>query len=411
MKGFRVYFLTQLKRLRQVFPFITAMTLLLTGCLILLALSMQTAEDASEKKKRVVIGLAGDTDSSYLSVGLLALRRLESTRYLFDFTLMSEQEAKKGLQDGRLTAYVVIPEGFEAAFDIGEKVEFLYATGNDTAAVSSVLMDELMDQIEETIGRTQQAINGIWNLMMRHPDGEDPDEVTDKMFLAYMDTILNWTAVYELTFCGWSDELSMKGYYFVGISVLFVLLWGITSSSLFVKKDYALPKLLKARGQSFAAQILAEYLVYLLLMLGNLFLMLLPLGTVLHVLKLEIPELGASPVWGVLLFLLKMLPAAALFAAMQFFLYELISDMVSGILLQFIVGVALGFLSGCIYPLSFFPQGIQRLAPLLPTGAAMQYGVGCMTGDVPFLQAAVMAAYLVLFLVSAAAVRTWRAGK
>lgn len=105
---------------------------------------------------------------------------------------------------------------------------------------------------------------------------------------------------------------------------------------------------------------------------------------------------------------MKMLPAAAVLSGFQFFLYELISDMISGILLQFLAGISLAYLSGCIFPVSFFPESIQRLVYLLPSGAVIRYGTKCMQGSFPAAESGIMLFYLLVFLGLAVTVRERR---
>ena len=63
-------------------------------------------------------------------------------------------------------------------------------------------------------------------------------------------------------------------------------------------------------------------------------------------------------------------PVAAMFAALQFFLFEAADGIVNGILLQLICGIGMGYLSGYFYPSAFFPEKMRMLGELLPSGAA-----------------------------------------
>ena len=209
-------------------------------------------------------------------------------------------------------------------------------------------------------------------------------------------------------YTGVGDGLSLSSYYFVAFSVLFMVLWGIAGGSLFVKRDVTLPKLLKARGQGVLGQITAEYLAYLLLMVTVILLFLLPVGFAMQKLGIEISQWKDAPIAGVVLFGVQMIPVMILLAALQFFLYELVSDIISGVMLQFLVGCGLGYLSGCIYPITFFPESIQRISPFLPTRAALQYGIGCMQGELAVKELAIMLFYLLLFLGLTAGLRERR---
>ncbi|MGN0167982.1 MAG: ABC transporter permease [Acetatifactor sp.] len=408
MEKFGVYFLAQLKRIRKAFPSIITMTLLLTGCMALLASSLQQADAASEKKQKVKIGLAGDTANSYLGFGMMALQRLDSSRFAIEFIEMTEEEAKKELEAGEISGYAVIPEGFVEALDRGENVRITYATANDTAGIGAIIMNELVTVISDVVVESQNAIYGTWRLLAQQNTEGDYGKITDQLYLRFVEMFLNRTVFYRVVLLGIADNLSMISYYFVGIMILFMLLWGITGSTLFVKRDVSLSKLLKAGGQSVVSQMAAEYLAYFTLMTVNMFLMILPVEVICYLTGIQVPEWEAAPVRGIFLFLVKMLPVAALLAGLQFFLYELISDMISGILLQFLVGISLAYLSGCIFPVSFFPESVQRLVPLLPSGAALQYGTKCMQGLFPVKEMGIIILYLLLFLGLAVMVRERR---
>ena len=91
--------------------------------------------------------------------------------------------------------------------------------------------------------------------------------------------------------------------------------------------------------------------------------------------------------------MLRGLPVAVLAAAVSYLVYSLVSDLISGVLLQFFVSLALCFVSGCLYPVYFFPSGVQRVAAWLPTGAARNYLAGA-----PWGLAVTLGYVLVLFL-------------
>ena len=41
--------------------------------------------------------------------------------------------------------------------------------------------------------------------------------------------------------------------------------------------------------------------------------------------------------------------------------------------MQFLFAIVLGYLSGCFYPLSFFPKSVETIASILPTKVALDY--------------------------------------
>ena len=116
-------------------------------------------------------------------------------------------------------------------------------------------------------------------------------------------------------------------------------------------------------------QVLSEFISFtLLLVCGVLCAGLLCAGLAGR-LGLSIPELaGQGSLWRLGL---RALPAALMLCAMSFFLYELTDSTVGGILTLFFSAVVQGYLSGCFYPSTFFPEGLRTAGALLPAGVAM----------------------------------------
>ena len=97
-------------------------------------------------------------------------------------------------------------------------------------------------------------------------------------------------------------------------------------------------------------------------------------------------------------FAVAVLPVICCVAAMQCFLYSIVSSLTEGILLNFIGTVGLGYLSGCFYPTYFFPQSIQTLAEFLPTGIAMKYLTQILCDFPSIEQMGLLLSYAGLFL-------------
>ena len=76
-----------------------------------------------------------------------------------------------------------------------------------------------------------------------------------------------------------------------------------------------------------------------------------------------------------------MLPSVFLICALQYLIYELCSDVVSGTLLQFVVSIGLAYISGCIYPVGFFPKSLQIASSYLPIGFSFEYMKKVLLGN------------------------------
>lgn len=405
MTRFRIYLLAQMKRVKKALPAVLIMTLLLTGCIALISKVMLIADSSSEKKQKVQIGLVGDISGSYLGFGISALQHLDSSRFAIEFIEMEEEEARDRLNHGTLSAFVIVPEGFVEAAVRGENMPLTYVSTSGSLRLGSMIMNELVNTISSLLTESQNAIYGMQNYLVNNGMSDIYWQATDELYLRFLDFILGRTSVYELEIMGLSGNLSMIGYYLCGFTVLFLLLWGIAGSPLYIKKDHALPALLSSKGQNTLSQMAGEFVAYFVLMATSFLLVIVLVAVAMGLTGFTLPEWEREGIGILFGFYVKMLPVAAVICAMQLLLFELTSDMVSGILLQFLCALSLGYLSGCFYPISFFPESIQIVQPLLPTGVAVNYGGNLLMEESTAIEMVLLLGYLLLFLVLATAVR------
>ncbi len=234
---------------------------------------------------------------------------------------------------------------------------------------------------------------------------------TDKLNLALINLVLSRSGFGEVELLGYADGLSMELYYFCKAVLLLLLLAGLLNCAFFARRSAALARFLKARGVGALWQILGEYLSYLGLVLMGLLSLSLPLVFILKQELIVIPEwegMGTSPFFG---FLKTLLPVAAMFGALQFFLYEAAEGIVNGILLQFLCGIGLGYLAGYFYPSAFFPERMRIIGSVLPSGAAARYVEEGLFGRASAGAVAAVFAYLAVFFTLAVMVRRGRIGR
>ena len=94
----------------------------------------------------------------------------------------------------------------------------------------------------------------------------------------------------------------------------------------------------------------------------------------------------------------KILPVLLLAAAFSFMLYALSRDLIGGVMLQFFVTVILCFVSGCLYPVYFFPVRVQQIAQWLPTGIARAQLASCITYSAPAQTLPMLLGYSAVFI-------------
>ena len=388
----------QIKRVLRYFPAVFCITLILAVMLGLVGLNMISQEESDEQKKMLEIAVVGNTTDSYLGIGIYALKQLDSSRFAIEIHELSEEEARKGLVDGWLTAYVVIPDNFIDSIVRGENLSVDYYTRNGQAGLGVMLMQEFTDIVSAMIVDSQNAIYGMQSFCRAYSLNDQLWTATDELNIQCIEVILSRTQAYELEILGVSNQLSLFGYYICGLTVLFFLIWGVNGCPLFVRRDMSMANLLSVDERGPVIQVICEFLAYFLLMAASLLGIAALIGAGSEMIELSTPEWGEVNFRVIMSFAGKLLPMTAMLTALALMGHELVSNIISGMLLQFLGAIVLGYVSGCFYPSSFFPAGIQKLGALLPSGVAMQYASGCMRSQVSVLNVLFLLGYLILFL-------------
>lgn len=405
MQKWKPYLKLQLKKVVRAFPGILLLTLILTLGIVFLMQIIFTLDASEESKKLMHVGIVGDAEESYLGMGITVLKNTDAIESMMDISSMSEEEAKEKLAAGEISAYLLIPEGFVDSVLTGENLSLTYVTTAEAQGLGGILVNELIATVSDMITTSQNAICAMQLYLVENDMNDSMSNATIQLNLRIIEAILNRMDIYQIKLVGVANNLSLLGYYFCSMMVLFLLLWGINCVSQFAREDVALFKILYRRGYSVPGQVLSEFLAYCVLMIVSMGCMLVAGGIVMNFMGLEIAEWELLKTGERLLFGCKLLPIIVMISAFQVMVDELVPGIVNGVLAQFLVTISLAYLSGCFYPVSFFPEAVQKLANILPTGVGLRYiqNALSMGGNMTDLLAMVL--YTLLFL---AVQMSWR---
>lgn len=401
----RRYFYAQLKRVIRTLP--RQLIVNLSVCLCVCVLAVVFIQDGflSQDGQKYRIGLVGDMSDSYLGFGVSAIQSLDDSRFMIELVAMTDKEARDAFGRGELYAIVQVPEGLMDSIESGANdCPIPYIASEGQKGIGAIVMGEIVDVASTLVTCSQSAIFGMQTIMLEEDMREEFWDATNMLNLLLIELVINRSGLCDVEVLGIANGLSAEGYYFCSILLFLLLLSGINNSSLFTHKNTHAPRFMKSRGVGAAGQIIGEYLAYLCLMLLCIAVIFILLFFGMERELFTIPEwegLGAYPLKG---FLTALLPVAAMFAALQFLLYELVTGVVSGILLQFICGIGMGYLSGFFYPAAFFPESMRRIGSLLPTGAALRYVDENVAGQTSASGLYVLL-YLALFLILSILIR------
>lgn len=394
------YFLLQLKRVARFLPFAVCVVLVLFGCMSIVFNALMAMDEADSDTSRIKVGFVGTAGDTYLQLGMAAMEFDSVAISMEILELEDEATAKQMLEKGGLAAYIVIPEGFmENAFR-GNMMKLKFVSTVGAAGIVSVLKEEITGIVESILVESQSGSYGVGEALRDNGYGKIAGKHISAMSLEYVDFVFERSRMYQVEELPINGGVGFDKYMLGGLTVLFMMLSCLTFAPLYVRKDDALPRVLRSRRVTGWMQTAAEFGAYgagLTLLLGVIVLVLQKSGL--------LPE---NTAWWDLF--IAGLPVLLMTAALFWLLFELSGNLITGILQTFFAALVLSFIGGCMYPAYFFPVTVQRLAAVLPTGIARERLTACFvgTGAPPVWP---LFAYAGVFLLMAAAVRCRKTGK
>lgn len=368
------YFLLQLKRLIKTVPLALCVAIVLFGALSIVTNGLLHMDGKQTEDKKFRIGVCGTASDNLLNFGISALQTFDETRFSMQIVQMDEQEAIAQLRRGEIAAYVVIPEGFMDEAMCGNILPIRYVTTAGAVGVDSLLKSEITGVINQLLLASQRGVYSAYAVLSEYGLHDTANAALDDLALEYVALVFQRASGYALTLGGVGNASSFGEYLLCGITVLFIFLACLSFAPAMIRADLSLNQMLVSRGRGALGQATCDFAAYfavLMLLLTVLTALAALLGTRISALR----EAAAVLMWGT--------PVVFTAASMSFFLYSCARDLTSGVLLQFLAVIALCFVCGCMYPITFFPETLQTLAPMLPAGAAREYLTACLQAKAP----------------------------
>ncbi len=402
----KIYPALQLKRGFRLYGGILLITLVLIIGMILTAFALMNLSKGEEKKQIINVGVVGNVDDSYLGIGVYAIKNMDSSRFYVELIEMSEKEADKSLRERKIAGYVFIPEGFVKSITRGTNKSLTYVTNDDPAGFGKIIEEEIVMTVSDLVTESQKSIYAAIELARDLGADKGLGRKIDKLNLSYINYALNRTKTHELVITGISDDLGYGGYYICAAITFLFMIWGISSGSLLSEKNYEFSRLAALRGIGAYYQIFSKLISFFIITLITGFIFAVIFGIGVSCFDFGIDEIDGTNVFSAIVFLFKIIPVILMFSAMHIMLYEIFSGSVGGILIQFILAIGLGYVSGIFYPNTFFPETLQSLASVLPTGAGFSYIRKTMSGMSLFNDLTVLTVYTFSFYLISVFVRS-----
>ena len=388
------YLFLQLKRAFKLLPFLMSVTLILSALLGVIFGGIM--KDSIEKKQTFNVAVTGDRDNDYLKIGLAAFKTLDEIRFSLNIIDLDEDEAEKALYRGEISAYVVLPEGFIEKALVGEIEPIKYVTSAGAQDVAALFKNEVTTLITDMVIASQKGVYGLNSALEKADDLSSADNQMTKLSIEYVNLVLKRSEMIEVKELGISDGLSLAQYYICGLFILIIMLMGLPLAPLCIKRDNSLSVFLNSKGYTNFIQSASEFIAYCAVIIMTEAIFLLCIYSVGNIPLLKSDILSFQNLFGIAVY---SLPITVMTVSLSVMMFELSSNLVSGMLLHFFATVGLCYISGCFYPIYAFPDLLQKISRFLPTGVAFKELSSYYKGENTLLPVVGLFLFAVLFFI------------
>ena len=345
----------------------------------------------SRGEKRIGVGVVGNIENRYMKLGVEMLNNMDASRFSVKFESLDEENAKKALREGRIAGYFKIDKDFIEGLENGENRPVIYVSS------SGGLMNELSKEVASVfsvlIVNSERVIYAVDEYLSEHKNVYDRETANTELNMSLLKNVFTRGKIYNIETKALTGEVSVKDNYICAMIIILTALSGVGLGSLLSGKKDTLQEVLKSRGLSYISSIICELITVTLYIL---ILIIFGFGIFLLAINFLQDESFISPDY--FEFFCNIFAVSIMFASMHLFIYELIYQRVTAVLTEIILGISLCYIGGCIYPLSFFPDIIQKISVFLPSTAGKNILISGLGYRLDLFSLAVVFLYTVLFM-------------
>lgn len=382
--NFYRYFLAGLKRIRRLFPEIMGLSLLFFVLVIIMGRMLIANSDYETGKSRYGIGLLVEGDNQLVDLGIYLLESFDDSKYLVEIKkYSSREEGVEALYKNEVSALCEIPDEFyDSINELSNDVSIKYYTASGARGITGVYMDAVTGMVSNYVLYSEA---GIFSLMdfcdYKGHSAQMMYEDTDRLFLAYMNAIIGRGELVEVKPLGISNGLSTYAYFFVGLSLFMVCVFSFAAISYFLEKSNSLDCIANSRGINAPMQVVADFIAYYLCNALCTLILFVPIWLVLRMGAFSIPEFEDLGLLDFAKYISAVYTAMILLCVFEFIVFEALEGTINKIIFSLVIIIGSGYVSGLLYPKTFFPESLQKFGELLPTGVSLSFLSAAVSGD------------------------------
>lgn len=397
---------TEYKRAALLLPFVLKRAVILAAvCLAaggIIAFCVFTA--GKDTGERLRIGYTA-SDDMLTNFAVSYVQDMESVRSLCSLEPVTEQEGKRLLWEGSLSALIVLPEDVMNEILSGSNtpaVLYLPERGGSAGAVGEMLFEELVSAAIGMLGTAQAEIYASYSVLQEMGAAGDGalQSVYDDINKFNLATVTSREDLFRTKRLSITGNDTYAVYFGSAFLTVYALFSGLFAGEFFRRSVFWQRMADRRLGVGYVLQLMAGCLAGCFLMLV---VVLFPAG-VFALVRVAVPRLGEvlsvriSPAGAA-----GLLMIAVFMAVYNMMLYQMMEKRGQAVVVTGILALLQAYVSGCLVPSVLLPEAVAAAGRLTPAAFIKQGFTSFLTGGTKGLAAAAsgLAAWgLVLFFVT-----------
>jgi len=375
------------KRTLKILPQYFLGVFLLTALIGVVVMFSVLATEKDVTKQDMTVALVLHDNDFLRTFGLDVLESSSSVEDLCTFIETDEEDAEKGMKEGRYAGAVIFPDHFVGSAITGEENlrAQMYIPKMD--GFSNRIIAGLAEIAGGLLGKTEAGIYTATLIaaMPENADENDVDRVENDIRNLFFDFAIGRDNFYTKDSASGTGNQTVVQYYVCAAFVLLLLLGGISCGPLLKGDPIAFEKQLALHRIDTAKLLAIRYLAVLTLfavLYATIFALFFGWFLIHPASFAAVLDLStAEEIWyWFICGLPVLLPAAAIVV----FVYTFAANQIGGILLLFLFVMIMGYASGLLAPAAYLPSKIRVIGAYLPTARMLNVMKNGMTHAVDF---------------------------
>ncbi len=375
------------KRTLKILPQYFLGVFLLTALIGVVVMFSVLATEKDVTKQDMTVALVLHDNDFLRTFGLDVLESSSSVEDLCTFIETDEEDAEKGMKEGRYAGAVIFPDHFVGSAITGEENlrAQMYIPKMD--GFSNRIIAGLAEIAGGLLGKTEAGIytSTLIAAMPENSDENDVERVENDIRNLFFDFAIGRDNFYTKDSASGTGNQTVVQYYVCAAFVLLLLLGGISCGPLLKGDPIAFEKQLALHRIDTAKLLAIRYLAVLTLfavLYATIFALFFGWFLIHPASFAAVLDLStAEEIWyWFICGLPVLLPAAAIVV----FVYTFAANQIGGILLLFLFVMIMGYASGLLAPAAYLPSKIRVIGAYLPTARMLNVMKNGMTHAVDF---------------------------